>query len=120
MEGWNRVLTQRTMIDLYRHGSSEKRGGGATDVPWEPEVDEHVVGKPNGSHSDDPVVDASCREFLERAAVTLTADEFCAWEMVEVRSCSAAEVVQAMGRSESATRALVYRARQKLMQRLEL
>ncbi|MCC6669543.1 MAG: sigma-70 family RNA polymerase sigma factor [Planctomycetes bacterium] len=111
-------IADRTMIDLARVMSADKRGG--VDAPriFSSDMDGSARVRPGHSVLETPTSGARVGELMALAQRELTDREFKAWDLVEVQGYSAEEAGLAMRCSGSAVRGILLRSRAKLVAHL--
>jgi len=119
-EGWLMRVVDHAVKDLARRSGAQKRDPGDAACGL-PAADMETGAVPLASSREPtPTSVARGEELLELARRVLTDDEFQAWHRWDYLGYSGAEVARFLGRSESGARGLVFRARSKLRELLEI
>jgi len=109
------TITDRTMVDLLRSATAEKRGSSESARSLDTHCERHGQRLPGLAGAETPTSRARISELEDVARQILTERELEAWELVELQDYSAGEAGLAMDCSGSAVRGLLLRARAKLI-----
>ncbi|GAB4153114.1 MAG: hypothetical protein Fur0037_21920 [Planctomycetota bacterium] len=111
-----------TLKDLARKAGADKRGGGRCEDHLKTDCGDLVAARVNQGEQETPTGHARRSELMDIAHRVLSADEYEAWYLVGVLGCTSEEAADRLnqpGRSASAVRGMVARARAKIVSWLQ-